>query len=52
MGHEWLLTHEPATADYARLPPGSGLRGGLGASAALALAFLLLPPGPARRQSA
>ena len=51
MGHEWLLTHEPATADYARLPPDSGLRGGLGASAALALAFLLLPPGPARRQS-
>ncbi|WP_433797002.1 hypothetical protein [Actinoplanes sp. CA-252034] len=52
MGHEWLLAHEPATPDYVKLPPDSGLRGGLGASAALALAFLLLPPGPARRRSA
>jgi hypothetical protein len=51
MGHDWLLAHEPATADYVELPPGSGLRGGLGASAALVLAFLLLPPGLARRQS-
>ncbi|MEV4280906.1 hypothetical protein [Actinoplanes xinjiangensis] len=51
MGHEWLLAHEPATASYVKLPPESGLRIGLGASAALVLAFLLLPPGPARRQS-
>ncbi|GIE76318.1 hypothetical protein Aph02nite_22680 [Actinoplanes philippinensis] len=52
MGHEWLLAHEPATAGYVKLPPESGLRGGLGASAVLVLAFLLLPPGPARRRSA
>jgi len=52
MGHEWLLAYEPATADYDELSRDSGLRGGLGATAALALAFLLLPPGPARRQSA
>ncbi|GIF40110.1 hypothetical protein [Actinoplanes xinjiangensis] len=52
MGHEWLLAHEPATPRYVKLPPDSGLRGGLGASAVLFLAFLLLPPGPARRQSA
>ncbi|MEU4625012.1 hypothetical protein AB0G04_34195 [Actinoplanes sp. NPDC023801] len=52
MGNEWLLAYEPATARYVKLPPGSGLRIGLGVSATLILAFLLLPPGPARRQSA
>ncbi|WP_229074896.1 hypothetical protein [Actinoplanes sp. DH11] len=51
LGHEWLLAYEPSSADFDELTPDSGLRGGLGASAALTLAFLVMPPGPARRRS-
>ena len=46
LGHEWLLAHEPSSAGFDELAPDSGLRAGLGASAALTLAFLLMPPGP------